>query len=171
MRSWSPAATRGCALSGAGLQAAPLARSLHLLREAKRVVAADLPVSTHPAREPRYRVADSYLRFWLRFIEPALADISVIGGYWTRSGSAEVDLVGVDQWPGATRVSMIGSIKWRDCGPFDQRDLLDLAAHRVEVPGGHDAMLIAVSRSGCTAHDLTAAYSPEDLVSAWSNRT
>ncbi|MGH3832843.1 MAG: ATP-binding protein [Pseudonocardiaceae bacterium] len=200
----------------AGLQAAPLARSLHLLREAKRVVAADLPVSTRPAREPRYRVADSYLRFWLRFIEPALPDISrgrcdlalarmrdswldyrgraveplvraslerlarsdprlagtsVIGGYWTRSGSAEVDLVGVDQWPGATRVSMVGSVKWRERSPFDQRDLSDLAAYRAGVPGGHDATLIAVSRSGCTAQGLAAVYDPEDLVSAWPDST
>src|SRR5439155_8264912 len=60
----------------AGLQAAPLARSLHVLRDIKRVVAADHPFSTRPAREPRYRVADPYLRFWLRFIEPALPDIA-----------------------------------------------------------------------------------------------
>jgi AAA+ ATPase superfamily predicted ATPase len=196
----------------AGLQAAPLARSLHLLRETKRVIAADLPVSTRPAREPRYRVADSYLRFWLRFIDPALPDIArgrcdlalarlrdswleyrgraveplvraslerlagndprlagsaVIGGYWTRSGSVEVDLVGVDQWPGASTVGAVGSIKWRDRSPFDQRDLADLAAHRGEVPGGRDAMLVAVSRSGCTAQDLAAVYGPDDLVSAW----
>lgn len=196
----------------AGLQAAPLARSLHLLREAKRVVAADLPVSTRPSREPRYRVADPYLRFWLRFIEPALPDIArgrcdlalarlrdswldyrgraveplvraslerlarsdprlagtaVVGGYWTRTGSIEVDLVGVDQWPGASRVSAVGSITWRDRSPFDQRDLTDLAAHCAEVPGGRDAPLVAVSRSGCTARDLAAVYGPDDLVSAW----
>lgn len=196
----------------AGLQAAPLARSLHLLQDAKRVVAADLPVSTRPAREPRYRVADPYLRFWLRFIEPALPDVSrgrcdlalarirncwldyrgraieplvrsslerlatsdqrligtaVVGGYWTRTGSVEVDLVGVDRWPGATRVSIVGSIKWRDHCPFDQHDVTALAAHRKEVPGGHDAPLVAVSRSGCTARDLAAVYQPADLVSAW----
>ncbi len=196
----------------AGLQAAPLARSLSLLREAKRAVAADLPVSTRPAREPRYRVADPYLRFWLRFIEPALPDIArgrcdlalarirdswldyrgraveplvraslerlatrdprlagtvVVGSYWTRTGSVEVDLVGVDQWPGATTVSAVGSIKWRDRSPFDQQDLVDLAAHRTEVPGGRDAPLIAVSRCGCTAQDLAAVYGPDDLVSAW----
>jgi len=196
----------------AGLQAAPLARSLQLLREAKQVVAADLPVSTRPAREPRYRVADSYLRFWLRFVEPALPDIArgrgdlaltrlrdswldyrgraveplvraslerlatsdprlagtpVVGGYWTRTGSVEVDLVGVDQWPGASKANAVGSIKWRDRSPFNQRDLADLAVHCAEVPGGRDAPLIAVSRSGCTARDLAAVYSPDDLVSAW----
>ncbi|MGQ0777806.1 MAG: ATP-binding protein [Pseudonocardiales bacterium] len=196
----------------AGLQAAQLARSLQLLRAAKRVVAADLPVSTRPAREPRYRVADPYLRFWLRFVEPALPDIArgrgdlaltrlrdswldyrgraveplvraslerlatsdprlagtaVVGGYWTRTGNVEVDLVGVDQWPGASKVNAVGSIKWRDRSPFNQRDLADLAAHCTEVPGGRDAPLIAVSRSGCTARDLAAVYSPDDLVSAW----
>lgn len=35
-----------------------------------------MPVSVRPAREPRYRVADPYLRFWLRFIAPALPDIA-----------------------------------------------------------------------------------------------
>lgn len=61
---------------------------------------------------------------------------AVVGGYWTRTGSVEVDLVGVAQWPGASRVGVVGSIKWRDRSPFDPRDLADLAAHRAEVPGG-----------------------------------
>lgn len=98
---------------------------------------------------------------------PARGCPATTGGSGTRSGSVEVDLVGVDQWPGAGTVGAVGSIKWRDRGPFDQRDLADLAAHRGEVPGGRDAMLVAVSRSGCTAQDLAAVYGPDDLVSAW----
>jgi uncharacterized protein len=40
------------------------------------VIAADQPVSLRPApRLARYRVADPYLRFWLRFIEAGAADI------------------------------------------------------------------------------------------------
>ncbi len=96
-----------------------------------------------------------------------LVGTAVGGGYWTRTGSVEVGLVGVDQWPGVKRVTAVGSIKWRDRSPFDQRDLADLAAHRAEVPGGRDAPLVAVSRSGCTARGLAAVYSPDDLVSAW----
>ncbi|WP_433562052.1 ATP-binding protein [Nocardia sp. CA-151230] len=38
--------------------------------QAKRIVAADLPLSTKPDRKnKRYRIADSYLRFWLAFLE------------------------------------------------------------------------------------------------------
>lgn len=38
--------------------------------QAKRIVAADLPLSTKPdTKNKRYRIADSYLRFWLAFLE------------------------------------------------------------------------------------------------------
>lgn len=196
----------------AGIQAAPLARSLNTLREAKRMIAADLPTSIRRSREPRYRVADPYLRFWLRFVEPSLPDIArgrpdlalarartgwadyrgrgveplvhasleriarsddrlrnvaVVGGYWTRTGDVEVDVVGVDQWPGARRVPVIGSVKWREQGPFDGRDAAALAAVRHAVPGADDSALIAVSRSGCTASHLDAVYGPAELVAAW----
>lgn len=196
----------------AGIRDAPLARSLDTLRVAKRVVAVDRPVSLRPRNDPRYRVADPYLRFWLRFIEPSLPDIArgrpdlalarvneswtayrgravepliresleritatdpvlarvrVLGSYWTRAGDAEVDLVGVDQWPGATQVAVVGSIKWRERSPFDRRDLAALAGQRTDVPGADGAALIAVSRSGCTVRDIDRAYGPQDLVSAW----
>ncbi|MGQ0838370.1 ATP-binding protein [Actinokineospora sp.] len=48
---------------------ASLDRALKLLIE-KRVVAAERPLSTVPSKETRYRVADSYLRFWLNFLAP-----------------------------------------------------------------------------------------------------
>ena len=60
----------------AGIKDTPLARSLEALREAKRMVTVERPVSLRPRNDPRYRVADSYLRFWLRFIEPSLPDIA-----------------------------------------------------------------------------------------------
>lgn len=59
-----------------GLPAASLARTLRTLSEDKRLVAVDQPVSTRPAREPRYRIADPYLRLWLRFVQPSLPDIA-----------------------------------------------------------------------------------------------
>ena len=196
----------------AGIRDAPLARSLDTLRVAKRVVAVDRPVSLRSRNDPRYRVADSYLRFWLRFIEPSLPDIArgrpdlalarvsqswtayrgraveplireslerltatdpvlahvgVFGSYWTRAGDVEVDLVGADQWPGATRVPVIGSVKWRERGPFDRRDLDALAGQRADVPGAGGAALIAVSRSGFAVRDIDRAYGPVDLVRAW----
>lgn len=58
-----------------GLEASPLSRSLATLEADKRIVARDVPVSAKPSREARYRVADPFLRFWLRFVEPSLPDI------------------------------------------------------------------------------------------------
>jgi AAA+ ATPase superfamily predicted ATPase len=197
----------------AGLGQTPLARSLETLTGAKRVVTADRPMSLRAGNDPRYRVADSYLRFWLRFIGPSLPDIArgrpdlalrrireswpdfrgraveplirasleritpddellsetgVIGGYWTRSGTVEVDLIGVDRWPGARQVTMVGSVKWREQTPFSRRDLAALAAQRSQVPGGGDAALVGVSRVGYAVEDgLDRCYGPADLIAAW----
>jgi hypothetical protein len=61
--------------SRVGLSATSVDRALTALRS-KRVVTVDTPVSSRPApRLARYRVADPYLRFWLRFVEPGVADI------------------------------------------------------------------------------------------------
>ena len=62
------------ARAAGGLQATSLKRSLDVLT-AKRIVARETPLSTRPSREARYRVVDPYLRFWLRFIGPHLAEI------------------------------------------------------------------------------------------------
>ncbi len=59
----------------AGISGTPLARSLELLVERKRVVAAERPLSTKPSRETRYHVADPYLRFWLRFVGPRIEEV------------------------------------------------------------------------------------------------
>ncbi|RBO86536.1 DUF234 domain-containing protein [Nocardia puris] len=57
------------AAGGAGaLPAGTLTPLLNTL-QAKRIVAADVPLSTHPdGKNKRYRIADSYLRFWLAFL-------------------------------------------------------------------------------------------------------
>jgi AAA+ ATPase superfamily predicted ATPase len=200
--------------SGIGEQ--QLARSLETLTTVKRAVSADRPKSLKPGNDPRYRVADSYLRFWLRFIEPSLPDIArgrpdlalrrvreswpefrgraiepiirasverlvlddpdlagtgAIGGYWTRSTTVEVDLVGVDRWPGARKVTLTGSVKWRGHSPFDRRDLADLIEQRASVPGAADAALVGVSRAGFATDGLDRSYGPEDLVAAWRTMT
>lgn len=54
-----------------GLSATTLTRSLNLLTE-RRVIAADLPLSTKPSRQTRYRIDDPHLRFWLSFLGPAM---------------------------------------------------------------------------------------------------
>ena len=54
-----------------GLASASLDRSLKLL-VMKHAIAVDQPTSGRPSgRETRYRIADTYLAFWTRFIEPA----------------------------------------------------------------------------------------------------
>ncbi|HTW20544.1 MAG TPA: DUF234 domain-containing protein [Mycobacteriales bacterium] len=199
-----------------GIGHTPLNRSLQTLTSAKRVVSVDRPVSLRSGNDPRYRVADPYLRFWLRLIEPSLPDVArgrpdlalarvreswhefrgravepvirasleriaaddpvldgtgVVGGYWTRTNNVEVDLVGVDRWPDSRRVTMTGSVKWRERAPFDRRDLAALVGHRARVPGGADAKLIAVSRSGSTITGIDRVYGPADLVAAWHSPT
>ncbi len=75
-----------------GLAAASLDRALKLLT-AKRAITVEQPTSGRPSgRETRYRIADTYLAFWTRFIEPALPLLD-------RGRSQQVlnDIVG--QWP------------------------------------------------------------------------
>jgi hypothetical protein len=198
------------ARSGIGEQ--QLARSLEMLTTVKRAVSADRPVSLKSGNDPRYRVADSYLRFWLRFVEPSLPDIArgrpdlalarvreswpefrgravepimrasverlvlddpdlagtgTVGGYWTRSTTVEVGLVGVDRWPNARAVTLTGSVKWREQSPFNRRDLADLIEQRASVPGAADAALVGVSRVGFATDGLDRTYGPADLVEAW----
>ncbi|WP_405731096.1 DUF234 domain-containing protein [Streptomyces sp. NBC_01537] len=62
------------ARAAGGLAATPLQRSLEVLGD-KRVVAGELPISTNPSKDRRYRVMDPYLRFWLRFLQPYMNEI------------------------------------------------------------------------------------------------
>jgi AAA+ ATPase superfamily predicted ATPase len=62
------------ARAGGGLGATPLQRSLDVLGD-KRLVVGELPLSTRPSKERRYRIVDPYLRFWLHFIAPYMAEV------------------------------------------------------------------------------------------------
>lgn len=91
----------------------------------------------------------------------------VVGGYWTRNNDPEVDLIGADREPVARQIAFVGSVKWRDKRPFDERDLADLITHRSKVPGADDATpLLAATRSGARVSSLTV-LGPEDLIAAW----
>ena len=91
----------------------------------------------------------------------------VIGGYWTRTNHPRVDLIGVDRAPVAQRIAFVGSVKWRDSQPFDERDLAELISHRSQVPGADDETpLLAVSRSGMRVSSPTA-LGPQELLDAW----
>ena len=62
-----------------------------------------------------------------------------VGGWWTRTRDAELDLVGVDRWPRARRIAFVGSVKWREWAAFDRRDVEALARQRASLKGAADA--------------------------------
>lgn len=180
----------------------------------KRVVSADLPLSTRPdTKNKRYRVADHYLRFWLAFLQRAVADsergrpdlalrrierswtswrgraveqvvrdslarmlpnderpeTEAVGGWWNRQNNPEIDLLGANREPVASRVHFVGSIKWLDARPFDRHDYDELVHGSVAVPGATtDTPKVAVSRAGFEPGlPLAARWTPDDLLAAW----
>jgi len=62
------------ARAAGGIAHSTLTRAADLLI-GKGVVAGELPVSLSPSKERRYRITDSYLRFWLAFLGPHLAEV------------------------------------------------------------------------------------------------
>ena len=60
------------ARAAGGIAHSTLTRATDLLIS-KGVVAGELPVSLSPSKERRYRITDSYLRFWLAFLGPHLS--------------------------------------------------------------------------------------------------
>lgn len=91
------------------------------------------------------------------------------GGYWNRTGTIEVDLVGGDSRPVAKQVAFLGSIKWRERGRFTRRDALEVAEWRAQVPGADErTLLVGVSSRGFDPNiPLDARLLPEDLLGAW----
>lgn len=97
----------------------------------------------------------------------ALGGARVVGGWWRRDNSVEVDLVGGDA-ASPTTVGFVGSVKWRDQEPFVAGDVAVLARSRAQVPGAEHARLVGVSRSGFERDlKLDAQFTPEDLLGAW----
>lgn len=62
------------ARAAGGIAHSTLTRAADLLID-KRIVAGDLPVSLQPSKERRYRITDSYLRFWFAFLGQHLTEI------------------------------------------------------------------------------------------------
>lgn len=67
------------ARAAGGIAHTTLTRATEVLVD-KRIVAAELPLSTRASKERRYRVTDPYLRFWLTFVAPHLAEIERLRG-------------------------------------------------------------------------------------------
>ncbi|MGF6880788.1 AAA+ ATPase superfamily predicted ATPase [Nocardia sp. GAS34] len=62
------------ARAAGGIAHSTLSRATELLTD-KGIVAAELPISLTPSKERRYRITDPYLRFWLTFLGPHLAEL------------------------------------------------------------------------------------------------
>nr|BFE86473.1 hypothetical protein GCM10020093_090740 [Planobispora longispora] len=90
-----------------------------------------------------------------------------VGGYWTRTGDPEIDIVGTDREPVGRRITTAGAVVWREDRPFSRRDLDELIVRRSRLPGADAGVpLLAVSRSGSATSEVTLV-TPEDLVGAW----
>lgn len=194
------------------LNAASLTHSLGVL-SAKGVVTAECPLSTKAApKDRRWRIADPALRFWLAYVEPALAEIDrgrgdlaasrvargfagwrgravepvvrsglkrlppdprwpllgAVGGWWPRSNTPEVDLVGGDRSPVAREVLFVGTVKWRSDEPVGGRDLQTLRESATVVPGVHQSTpLVAVCPAGADVQGLARVWTAEELLEAW----
>lgn len=94
-----------------------------------------------------------------------------VGSWWNRQANPEIDLVGADRGPVASRIAFAGSIKWQD-GPFDRHHLDDLRRHAPMIPGFQPGTsgLVVVSRSGVDlpAETVDLIWGPDDIVRAWS---
>jgi uncharacterized protein len=128
------------------------------------------------------RVRTGWTSWRGRVIEPILRDslarllpdgdlpaAPVIGGYWTRSNSVEIDIVGADRAPVARELLFLGSIKWLEQSAFDSHDLAALQKHRAALTDA-PIPLVAVSRSGVNVAGLHAGYGPDALLQAWRPR-
>jgi uncharacterized protein len=117
----------------------------------------------------RGQAIEPLLRESLARLLPAagLPAAPVVGGYWTRSNDVEIDIVGADREPVARRLFFLGSIKWRERSPFDDRDLLALQRQMTRVTDD-PVPLVAVSRTGVRASGLAASFAPADLLGAWT---
>ncbi|GAA1581107.1 ATP-binding protein [Kribbella hippodromi] len=67
------------ARSAGGLAHTSLTRAVKVLTD-KGIVVGELPISLRPSKERRYRIADPYLRFWLTFLAPHMAEIERMRG-------------------------------------------------------------------------------------------
>lgn len=101
-----------------------------------------------------------------RLPDPEFGEALFVGGYWTRDGRLEVDLVGGREPTRSGTIDFVGSVKWREQRPFDRQDLAALVAARSQVPGATEATrLVGVSRAGFATAELDVALGADDVLS------
>jgi AAA+ ATPase superfamily predicted ATPase len=138
--------------------------------------------------ESAYRVVERRWAAWRgRAVEPLVRqalelaaatgefpwpDTEVVGGWWNRKFSPEIDLIGADRSPVAGTVFFAGSVKWL-ASPFDQHDLTALVQGATQVPGFTPGTtgLAVVSLFGATGavteDGVGLTWGAQDVVSAW----
>jgi hypothetical protein len=99
--------------------------------------------------------------------------VGAVGGWWDRTFSVEVDLVGADRATDAAVISFVGSVKWR-VTPADRRDVEELRRGAAQVPGVDPATcgLVLASLSGradgVDPESVDLWWGPGDIIRAWS---
>jgi AAA+ ATPase superfamily predicted ATPase len=130
------------------------------------------------------RIRSSWTTWRGRAIEPVIQEslrrlpggilldgTNAVGGYWTRTNDPEIDIVGADRAPIAKKITMVGSIKWKNNRAFDNHDLARLLNHRARLPGADEnTPLLAVTRTATTMTGVQA-LGPDDLTAAWRSST
>jgi uncharacterized protein len=148
-------------------------RAAHELSRRGRVTAAATLISRRWASW-RGRAVEPVIREALSLAAADLPwpEAAVVGGWWNRAFDPEIDLIGTDRGPVATRLWYAGSVKWLD-HPFGSRDLAALQRGAPHVPGFNpeETALIGVSCAGfvdAAATDLALRWLPADVVGAFA---
>ena len=95
-------------------------------------------------------------------------DVAEVGGWWPRSNTPEIDLVGADRAP-AGRVAFVGTIKWKKFGSVTAADVSALAADALHVPGVTvTTPLVTVAGNRRTTNPrVRQSWTAADLLDAW----
>ena len=128
------------------------------------------------------RVAAGFASWRGRAIEPVVRqalerllpdgrwpNVSYVGGWWPRTNTPEIDLVGADRAASADVISFVGTIKWRGAAAVSASEVAALATGAAVVPGvGVGTSLVAVCPAGAPrAAGLSQVWDAADLLSAW----
>jgi hypothetical protein len=94
----------------------------------------------------------------------------IVGGYWNRDNTIEVDLVGADrETPPVKSISFVGTLKWRTRKPLNGHDIAALEQAAESVRGvTPQTIRVGVSRSGFD--DIgrpIVRISPDELLAAF----
>ncbi|MQY27175.1 ATP-binding protein [Nocardia aurantia] len=97
-------------------------------------------------------------------------DVQNVGGWWNRQFNPEVDLVGADRAPVASRIHFAGSVKWLGTA-FDKHDLHELRRSAAQIPGFDGNGLVIASLSGLAENVVLGGdeiiWGPGQVIQAW----